>query len=600
MNSPDVDAPAVRRPHPSPPFRAIASPSVLGPVVSALLAAGCVSSPPRIAQRIPEAPVLTSNDSLIQTLDALASRATGTAERQRATEQVSRVQHALRQRNKPPIPERISFFSVLLHLVHHGDRRVGTGRPPHGPGHFGLSGTDRAPDIDSAIFREPPRADSSFSFASNPIQDACRPDLNAASYAGPKTGFGTKPGFDVLIAQTRLKVKLAEVHSEPLTQRLFHSLGYHVDPAEFCPEIRVRYDRRLLLEFNRRRPLTLHVRVLHLIPIARIPLQPRHDPFRHLRSAILADGAALTPDQLRAGLFPHLAPGRIPSVRDAPDPAFESRVGFLVFGPVNLQRREGSWRNLGPSDFALPENQRHPELRAAGLLAAWLGWFDSRPDNTRLQVRLEAGGPVLRHAFTDLGGGLGAGMGLFTRRGEDANAFEWDWIERDPGRAQGFRIPRFRTLTPTPAFRNLTREDALAMARLIGTLSETDLAQALIAAGYDAATARLYHEKLVDRRDAMVRVLGLETSIPLLRAKPTDRNFNYDPPLDGPFRTVDGAGRVLEAPVTGTRIVRGRLVHPAPAAPTPSPSRNPPVLQEWPGSTSSRSVLRPPRSSAMP
>ena len=56
------------------------------------------------------------------------------------------------------------------------------------------------------------------------------------------------------------------------------------------------------------------------------------------------------------------------------------------------------------------------------------------------------------------------------------------------------------------------------MARLIGQLTEEQLRAALIGSGYAATETKVYQEKLVSRRDQMVRDLGLTTEIPLLRS----------------------------------------------------------------------------------
>ena len=80
-----------------------------------------------------------------------------------------------------------------------------------------------------------------------------------------------------------------------------------------------------------------------------------------------------------------------------------------------------------------------------------------------------------------------------------------------------FRVVNYQTLVPCPAFRAMTVDDARWMARLIGQLTETQLRDALEASGYTGDEARLYLDKLVHRRDRMIRDLKLDNEIPLLR-----------------------------------------------------------------------------------
>src|SRR2546421_1585484 len=98
------------------------------------------------------------------------------------------------------------------------------------------------------------------------------------------------------------------------------------------------------------------------------------------------------------------------------------------------------------------------------------------------------------------------------------------------------------------------------MGRLIGKLSERQLVEALVAAGYDSSKTRLYTEKLVNRRDRMVMDLGLGDEIPLLRPRGVDKKFSYDPVLEEPV-TIDVPGHSqIQAPPGSDCIVHGKLV----------------------------------------
>jgi hypothetical protein len=63
----------------------------------------------------------------------------------------------------------------------------------------------------------------------------------------------------------------------------------------------------------------------------------------------------------------------------------------------------------------------------------------------------------------------------------------------------------------------MTMDDARWMARLIGQLTETQIVDALAASGFNAAEVQIYTEKLLARRDKMIRDLQLTSEIALLR-----------------------------------------------------------------------------------
>lgn len=99
------------------------------------------------------------------------------------------------------------------------------------------------------------------------------------------------------------------------------------------------------------------------------------------------------------------------------------------------------------------------------------------------------------------------------------------------------------------------------MARLIAQLTEPQIRSALIGAGYEAPVAKLILEKLVARRDQMVRDFGLSNEIRPLRDRGIDKHFSYDPRTDGPFDVTTPGGAKHTARNTGKYIVRrGELV----------------------------------------
>jgi hypothetical protein len=94
---------------------------------------------------------------------------------------------------------------------------------------------------------------------------------------------------------------------------------------------------------------------------------------------------------------------------------------------------------------------------------------------------------------------------------------------------------------------------------LIGQLTENQLRAALIASGYDNAESRLYLEKLISRRDQMVRDLKLDNEIPLLRPDAQERDLSYDPAKDGPFTAIVD-GKKVSAFESSAVVSHGKLL----------------------------------------
>jgi hypothetical protein len=382
-------------------------------------------------------------------------------------------------------------------------------------------------------------------------------------YSAPKISAGTHAGFDVEWEGQRLKIKFGEESSEPLTARIFYALGYHADPTDYASRIKVRYDRRILREFHLRKPVTMRVAPLG-ISVWSIQLQRHFDPFRFIATAVFKDGHEISGAALKQLLFRN--PNRS-HPEDSPEnfrPDVEATLDYLVTVPVNVQPRDGPTESLGSWDFGQLGHENLRELRGAGLLAAWLSWFDSRPENTKLRVLRDGDEVVLQHFFTDLGGGFGAEASWISPKGEDPQRFNWSFTQPEIFRGRGrmttpFRIEHFKPVVPTAAFAEMTEDDARWMARLIGQLTENQIRATLVASGYDNATARLYFEKLVSRRDQMIRNLKLESEIALFRPSGQDHGFSYDPAIDGAFEARLSNGSIVSARTSSAIISHGKL-----------------------------------------
>jgi|ERR1044071_10132774 hypothetical protein len=434
---------------------------------------------------------------------------------------ISELAAALRNNGRSPVPPTLDIFEFPWAAWNHWQNPIAQGRAPAtnlAPHPVGadISRVDPAP---STFWRRPASIDGADLYTGFGRRTLPALEGELWSYEEPKTSYGSNPGFEVRSGDLRVKVKFAETTSEPFTARIFDALGYHVDPTDHVGHLKIRYDRRLLREFHLRKEIRMRCTLLGFIPVYTIKLQRRYDPFDYIAVAVMKDGTRLSGAQLKARLF--FQPGR-KHPEDLPGnfrAQTEREIDYLVTAAANVQIKQETVKSVGPWHFGELGHENLRELRGAGLLAAWLGWFDSRFENTRLKIVEQDGHSKLAHYFSDLGGGLGKGVGYFSPRGESPDEFGWTFTRstKAPEGGLSFSIVGFKPIDQTPAFENMTLDDARWMARLIGQLTEKQIVDALVASGFDRAQVRLYREKLISRRDGMIRDLGLAGEIALLR-----------------------------------------------------------------------------------
>ncbi len=480
-----------------------------------------------------------------------------------------------------PTPRRIDLAQApFLHfdLMHNP---VGKGKTPASD-----LARNPGPDMDPSL-RDPVRS----TFWSRPSDIASRNlyeefgpivrvDDTICAYDEPKTSYGTTPGFTMKCGARTIKVKFGEHENqkrdtEVALTRLFDALGYHVEPNDYAPRIRIRYERRLLLEFNSRKSLDITYTIFGFIPVAHQIVQKPQDPFRYIQSAIMKDGTVLSPDDLARSLIrPEILARSARASKKHPkgtsaeqyreDAAtFEGGLDHLVMNEANVQLHEAGGHSIGPWSWDRLGHSEKREWRGAALLFAWTNCYDVRWDNNRLK----RDGTGIRHVISDLGNGLGRADNYRVDAQGLVNDFPWTFTEAPVVDCRGrertsFRVVSYQPVFGNDAFRDMTVDDARWMARLIAQLTESQIQQALIAAGYTSAEVRLYTEKLVSRRDRMIRDLGLATEIPLLRPRGVERAFDYDPGRDGPVEVRVANGPALHPLESRDLVIRRGRVEP--------------------------------------
>ncbi len=484
----------------------------------------------------------------IQRLVRSALETSDATQRQQLVNLIHEVAAAVDNNHRSPVPARLDFVEFPIKLYHHI-------RNPLGHGHTVATNLTAGPRPETDSSELDPRADSFWQrpksigtqdlYAGFGRGERPRFDSQTWDYDGPKTGYGSNPGFKLVSGDQKLKVKFGEIASEPFTARMFHALGYLVDPTDNTERLRIRYDRRLLREYHVRKEIKTRFTVFCILPAYTMKLQRRFDPFDCIATAVMKDGTRVSGPELKARLF-HKP--KIKHPEDYPDnfkPEVESEIDFLVTVAANVEIEDEKVTSVGPWDFGQLGHEHLRELRGVGLLAAWLGWFDSRFENTRLKIVEMDGRKELRHYFSDVGGGLGRGTGLFSPRGELPEEFGWTFtrVARSASGPPAFRVVDFKPIADTPAFTEMTLDDARWMGRLIAQLTEEQIVRALLASGFNSAHIKLYTEKLISRRDQMIRDLGLSHEIALLRPNGVNRTFSHDPTTARQIQEAKGEAR---------------------------------------------------------
>ncbi len=396
----------------------------------------------------------------------------------------------------------------------------------------------------------------------------------ACEYKKAKDSYGIHGGFKIDCRQKTYSVKFgSEVYSEPFNARVFWALGYPAQPVDFAKEIKVKYNRKLLTEYNRFRK-SLYYRVTWLPrgeELIKYSIQTYLNPFKEaIKGVVLKDGKFMDVIDLRANLLKATAE-KAEELDENYNTDFEKQIDAFVLRPTNIELDDPEGMdNIGLWDYNSLAHHDRREVRGMGLLAAFVGLYDNRFDNNKLRLTDGKAGPrQLIHAVSDLGSGLGKSSSVvFGYTNSDVNGYEWDFISaknrlnpNDPERYRRNKYAYFYNYTSilgNLAFRMMNKDDARWMARKISEITEEQFKQMLIASGFSSAEVFLYVEKILYRRDQMIKVLGL-ADIPLLRPL-KNKKVNYNPETDGAM-TVFVDGKYISAPTEGTlKVKNGEVV----------------------------------------
>jgi hypothetical protein len=412
--------------------------------------------------------------------------------------QIAEVHRALELSFEDPVPRKLSLeFGAPRKLIEFDSRRLLRGRHPA----INAEGADDPPN--SSFWTRPgdiSRLDLRIGFGRKATLATEIRNGKPCTYHGPKTGHGIHPGFRLDCGDERIKVKFLELRSEPFATRIFWALGYNVEPVDYVSQLEFRYSPDFFTRINRRKNLTTDLTMLGVITVQRIQLTRKVDPFTLLRGAKLTDGTWIDAAELEARLLAN--PKADPLALDESDlnGDFARRIATLTTVPAQIQAKSGD--RIGPwqwQDFDHPDRRETRGLLAA---AAWLGWYDTRFDNNRLMWMKNASGETEpRHVLSDLGGVLG-----FTTRSFRL-AYERPDLMEDAVTAKSFfrgvKIVHYRTVAPNRAFEEATLDDLRWGVRWLNRISDRQIHDAAIGAGFEEALAQVIVQKLHSRLAAM-------------------------------------------------------------------------------------------------
>jgi hypothetical protein len=290
----------------------------------------------------------------------------------------------------------------------------------------------------------------------------------------------------------------------------------------------------------------------------------------------MKDGSRVDTKDLRDRLFLKRSgqsrPKHPETDASAYDSEFEAKIDYVVMKEASIVSKEKSSEvvEVGAWDYNSLGHSKLRELRGLAILDAWLDNWDVRWGNNRLNlVQAQDGGYRIQHVVSDMGSLFGNSSGMLRqvhgkwKQGlydNEPNDYVWTFTHSQAAGKTTVPIRNYMPDSNTLPFYEMNLDDARWMARHIAQLTEEQVKTALIGSGFDASIARLLLEKLIARRDAMVRDFGLSSEIPMLRLGGVNKRLSYDPETDGPFEAIRPSGQKCVARSDGKYVVaKGEL-----------------------------------------
>ncbi|OFZ31520.1 MAG: hypothetical protein A2622_02755 [Bdellovibrionales bacterium RIFCSPHIGHO2_01_FULL_40_29] len=409
------------------------------------------------------------------------------------------------------------------------------------------STADKLKDPQASTFWQPQNIQTADTHKGFDRENANHLSGQECQYDKAKAGYGVHPGFHIRCGEKKFKLKLgAEVHSSAFNSRIYWALGYNVPLIDFIERPIIGYNRRLLTEFNSRRIENFRLK-LGSETLYKINNEHYYSPFEYISEVILKDGTLLTSDEFKIKLFKNAQLEKPELVSENFNENFENEIASIRMLPSSYIEKTKD-DEIGPWRYDQLKHAERRELRGLQLLAAWVGNFDMRMDNTRL-IR-QAKTNELKHLFSDVGSGLGSSNFLMTKGSTRIDKMNWTVTRTIPATENStderVEINGLMSIENNKAFRSMTFEDGQWMVTKICQFSDDQLKSSLIAAGLTGAEARLAYEKLLFRRNQMVTDFRLETELKSC-FREANAKLNYNEKNDGPFQAITISGETVQA-----------------------------------------------------
>jgi hypothetical protein len=214
----------------------------------------------------------------------------------------------------------------------------------------------------------------------------------------------------------------------------------------------------------------------------------------------------------------------------------DERGEYVVFREAVAEPRYGEIVRLGFFSFSRGMAAVMREARSLHLFGVWIGNADTKDEeNNKVSLRRDENGTWQMYLSQQ---DVGHAMGMVLP--ERPNAFPWDVVE-DSAFSRFLRRIRGRTelnyvnLQDSGLEETTTWADAKWMVRLIAQLTREQIEDAMSLGHWPGGIGPLYVEKLINRRNQLVEVFGLQDEFAPL-------------PVDRHITTADGS------------VVDGRLV----------------------------------------
>ena len=297
----------------------------------------------------------------------------------------------------------------------------------------------------------------------------------------------SRPKFDVTWMHNGKKRKfkfkfLSETHSEVTAATLLSALGFNTDPSRRINNVKVRFKDGEKVLFHRD--------------------MESYYSYWELQFGIVEDGR-------------------------------DEQGDFIVFKEALLEGRSEDLIRVGAWSYTKNGHPDAREVRALPVFMAWIANNDMKESGQNKSI-LRKNSSVDQVFFAN--GDLGWAFGSFAFP-ESVGWFKWNIIKDVRPDSVSFN---YLTWLYSDLFQFTTWDDARWMIRLIARLSRDQIAGAVRAGQWDPSVEKVLIEKLIARRNQLVKVFELEKDFPAVSAN--ESVAASDEVSDDALKFPDGSG----------------------------------------------------------